>query len=358
MKAWRTRSRRTILDRSPWFAVESHVVELPDGSVIEDWPWLVGREFVNVVAVTADGRFVLLRQVKYAVDGTSLAPVGGYLEEGEDPLPAAQRELLEETGYEADEWSFLGRYVVDGNRGAGVGHLFLARGARKVAEPDADDLEEQELVTLDRGEVETALLAGELKVMSWATAVGLALARLEADRTGGRLYVLVSGPPGSGKSTLAPPIAERLDLPLIAKDTIKDALMSVMPPGNVQESQRLGRASVAAMFAVAAEAPRGAVLESVFYRSRALDDVRGLPGRVVEVFCRCDSDVAVARYRARAGARSAGHFDHIRTPDELRNPEVTEPVAGGWPVLEVDTSEPVDVLEVLADVEAVRSAGA
>ena len=179
MRPWKTRSRRTLLERSPWITVESHVVELPDGRVIEDWPWLVGREFVNVVAVTEDGTFVVLRQVKYAVEGTSLAPVGGYVENGEDPASAARRELLEETGYDAAELTPLGRYVVDGNRGAGVGHLYLALGSRKVAEPDADDLEQQELLLLSRSEVEDALLAGEFRVMSWATVVALALVALD-----------------------------------------------------------------------------------------------------------------------------------------------------------------------------------
>lgn len=102
MQSWRTRSRRTLLDRSPWLSVESHVVELPDGRVIEDWPWLVGREFVNVLAVTEAGELLVFRQVKYAVDGTSLAPVGGYLDDGEDPLAAARREVLEETGLEVE----------------------------------------------------------------------------------------------------------------------------------------------------------------------------------------------------------------------------------------------------------------
>jgi ADP-ribose pyrophosphatase len=74
--------------------------------------------------------------------------------------------------------------VLDGNRGGGHGHLFLARGARKVAEPDADDLEEQELLTLSRAEVEAALLAGEFKVLSWATVVALALVTMGSDPDG------------------------------------------------------------------------------------------------------------------------------------------------------------------------------
>jgi 8-oxo-dGTP pyrophosphatase MutT (NUDIX family) len=179
VKPWTTRSRRTLLDLSPWLSVEERVVELPDGRVIEDWPWVESREFANVVAVTEGGDFLLFRQTKYAVERATLGPVGGYLDPGEAPLDAARRELLEETGYEAAEWRSLGRYVVDGNRGCGVGHLYLARGARKVAEPNADDLEEQELVLLTRAEVEEALVAGELEVLSWAATLALALVALD-----------------------------------------------------------------------------------------------------------------------------------------------------------------------------------
>ena len=136
---------------------------------------MITPDYVNVVAVTEGGDFLCFRQTKYAVQGTSLAPVGGYLEAGENPLVAARRELLEETGHEASEWVTLGRYVVDGNRGAGTAHLFLARGARRVAHIDTDDLEDQELLSLDRSQVQAALAAGEFRVLAWVTAVALAL---------------------------------------------------------------------------------------------------------------------------------------------------------------------------------------
>ncbi len=137
MNAWRTRSRRVVLDLAPWLRVEEHAVELPDGRVIESWPWVQTRDYVNVVAVDGDGRFLVFEQTKYAVEGLALAPVGGYLEAGEQPLEAARRELLEEMGRVSDRWLPLGRYVVDGNRGCGVGHYFLATDARQVGEPDA-----------------------------------------------------------------------------------------------------------------------------------------------------------------------------------------------------------------------------
>jgi ADP-ribose pyrophosphatase len=179
MESWKTLSRRVILDYSKFLVVEEHAVELPDGRIIHDWPWVITPDFVNVVAVTNDGMYVCFRQTKYAIEGTSLAAVGGFLEPGESPLAAAQRELLEETGYEAAEWIDLGYYRTDANRGVGMAYFFLARQARRVGEPDADDLEEQELLLLTRRQVEAALDAGDFKVLPWATILALALRRTE-----------------------------------------------------------------------------------------------------------------------------------------------------------------------------------
>ena len=178
MRAWKTKTRRMVLDQRPWLRVENHTVELPDGRLISDWPWVITPDYVNVVAMTEDSHFLCFRQVKYGLEGTTLGIVGGFVEEGEEPFQAARRELLEETGYGSTDWTPLGSYCVDPNRGIAIGHLFLARQAQYVIPRNADDLEEQEMLFLTRSELEAALAGGEFKVLAWTAALALALRQL------------------------------------------------------------------------------------------------------------------------------------------------------------------------------------
>jgi 8-oxo-dGTP pyrophosphatase MutT (NUDIX family) len=186
LRVWKTLSRRTLLSHNKFLTVENHAVELPDGRVIPDWAWIIIPSAVIVLAVTADHRFLCFRQTKYAVDGITLAPVGGMLEPNEIPLEAAKRELLEETGYEASEWVNLGSHILDPNRGIATMHLFLALHAKQITQPDSDDLEDQELLLLSRSAVESALRAGEFKILAWSAVVAMALNYLSASDSGAR----------------------------------------------------------------------------------------------------------------------------------------------------------------------------
>ncbi len=177
METWKTLARDLALDMSPFLKVESHKIKLPDGQIIRNWPWLISPDFVNIVIITEKEEYLCFRQTKYGVKGTTLAPVGGYIEPNEDPLAAAKREMLEETGYEARHWENLGSFAVDGNRGNGTAHFFMARDAYQVSEPDADDLEEQELLKLSRAEVEAAVARGAFKVLPFQAIMAIALLR-------------------------------------------------------------------------------------------------------------------------------------------------------------------------------------
>jgi ADP-ribose pyrophosphatase len=181
LRVWETLSRKTILRHNKFLTVESHTVKIPDGQIIPDWAWLIIPSAAIVLAVTPDNKFLCFRQTKYAIEGTTLAPVGGMLEPGETPVDAARRELLEETGFEAADWVNLGSHILDPNRGIATMHLFLALNAKQVAEPDSDDLEDQELLFLSRDEMGNALRAGEFKILAWSAVVAMSLLYLKSD---------------------------------------------------------------------------------------------------------------------------------------------------------------------------------
>jgi len=182
VKPWRILSRRVLLERLPWLTVGEQDVELPDGTLLGGFHWIETRPFAIVIPLLDGDRTILVRSFKLGVGAVSLSLPAGYLEAGESPLAGAKRELLEETGHEASDWILLGRYVVDGNYGSGAMHAFIAKGARKVKEPESGDHEEQELVTLPFAEALAKLRAGEVAQLSTAAALGVAAIALGESR--------------------------------------------------------------------------------------------------------------------------------------------------------------------------------
>jgi predicted kinase len=170
--------------------------------------------------------------------------------------------------------------------------------------------------------------------------------------------VVVSGIPGSGKTTLAIRLAEELHLPLLSKDTIKESLFDVLGTGDLAWSQTLGRASHVIMYRLARYAP-SAVLESHFWRGKAEPELEAL-GRVgAQVWCRCPVEVAAERYRTRAisSERHPGHLPEHQAEEVTLSWRSTEPapLELRCPLVEVDTSRPVDVREVAKAVRDARS---
>lgn len=180
LRKWKTLSKKTLLNLGSFLTVEKHELQLPDGKIIPDWSWIITPDIVLVVAVNEKQDFLCIRQTKYAIRGIALAPVGGMIEPGEEPLNAAKRELLEETGFSSEKWIRLGSYVLDPNHGIATVNLFMALDIKKVAEPDElqKDLEDQQIVFLSLKETHSALREGRFKTVQWSAAVALALDHL------------------------------------------------------------------------------------------------------------------------------------------------------------------------------------
>lgn len=164
-----------------------------------------------------------------------------------------------------------------------------------------------------------------------------------------RLYVVVSGPPGSGKTTLARPLAHALDLPLIAKDRIKESLLDSLGVRDLEWSRQVGRATMSLMYRLATDAG-AAVLESTWSPELAPAALAALQAPIVEAYCSCPPELAEARYRERLATRHPGHHDAERRYEDRWTKD--GPLGVGSLVV-VDTSRPVDVAGVA---EAIRVA--
>ena len=114
------------------------------------------------VPVLADGRVVVLRQYRFAVQRRILEFPAGTLEPNEQPQPAMERELQEEAGYSASQWDSLGVLLPCPGYSDEVIHLFLARQLTPVPAPVAgDDDEDIEVVLMQPKELDAALASGD-----------------------------------------------------------------------------------------------------------------------------------------------------------------------------------------------------
>jgi ADP-ribose pyrophosphatase len=171
---WETLQRRELFSAPPWMRLAVEDVRLPSGRVLRDFYSIELPEFAVIVAQTASGDIVTEYQYKHGVGRMSLTLPAGLLDDGEDPLACAQRELLEETGYVADEWHSLGQFVVDGNRGCGRAHVFVACDARQVAQPVLDEAEPLQVRLMSPAALLQAVLNGEVVVLATVAAAMLA----------------------------------------------------------------------------------------------------------------------------------------------------------------------------------------
>lgn len=167
--------------------------------------------------------------------------------------------------------------------------------------------------------------------------------------------VVVSGAPGSGKSTVASALAERLELPLLSLDEVKEALADELGLGDEPWSNRLGDAAAEVIFRLVSSAHSGVVVEGWWRRDRRDRAIREFQG-CTEVFCRCEPDVAHQRATTRLRqARHPIHRDVINPAmlDDLAQVAGTvRPLQLGATLIEVDTTDGYDIDELTARVAA------
>lgn len=151
------------LIRRPWLTARRDRVRLPDGRVNEEFYILEYPDWVNVIAITEAGEFVMVEQYRHGLNDIFTELVAGVMEPGETPLDAARRELLEETGYGGGEWELMTVISQNPSTTTNLTHCYLARGVRKLSDQHLDATEDIAVRLLSPAQVKEMLLADSVK---------------------------------------------------------------------------------------------------------------------------------------------------------------------------------------------------
>ena len=159
---WETVSSEYLF-RRPWLTARRDTVKLPDGAINPEFYVLEYPTWVNVIAITKDGQFVMERQYRHGLGEVGTEICAGVVEEGEEPLEAARRELYEETGYIGGEWTEL--CVISGNPSVtnNLTHCYLAVGVEQSGSLHMDATEDIAVRLFSKEEVWQMLLDDEIK---------------------------------------------------------------------------------------------------------------------------------------------------------------------------------------------------
>lgn len=162
IKKWKTLESKYLF-RRPWLTARCDKVQLPDGTIRPEYYILEYPTWVNVIAITANGDFVMVEQYRHGLQEVFTELVAGVAEAGEQPIDAARRELLEETGYGNGDWQLL--TVISANPGSNnnLSYSFIATGVEKIAEQHLDATEDIAVRLLPESEVRRMLLDDEVK---------------------------------------------------------------------------------------------------------------------------------------------------------------------------------------------------
>ncbi len=177
-RAWEPRGERQRVYETRIFQIARQQRISPRTGNGHDFFVVDCADWCNIVPVTAAGEVVMVRQHRYGTDEETLEIPGGMIDPGDaSPMAAAQRELIEETGYQARDLVQTGVIAPNPAMQSNRTFSFLARGVEKVRAPELDAGEEIDVVLVPLAEIPGRIARGEIShalvVVAFAYALGL-----------------------------------------------------------------------------------------------------------------------------------------------------------------------------------------
>ena len=144
-RPWHIEESRYVYDRSPYMVLREDTVRLPNGAVIPDYFVFEYPDWVSVLAITKDEKFVMIRQYRHGIGQVNFELAAGVVDPQEPLLDSAQRELLEETGFGGGDWQLWVKACANPGTHNNWCHIFLATGVEQL---DVQRLEHTEDITV------------------------------------------------------------------------------------------------------------------------------------------------------------------------------------------------------------------
>lgn len=162
MKKWKTLESLTLF-QSNYANFRKEVCEVENGRIMPNYYILDVRDWVNVVAITKDGKIILVRQYRHAAKIVTIEIPGGAIDRADaNPEVAARRELLEETGFSAGETIFAMDHFPNPALQSNRLFTYVFTNCERVSEPDWDEFEEMEIDLVSLEELREKIQRGEL----------------------------------------------------------------------------------------------------------------------------------------------------------------------------------------------------
>jgi cytidylate kinase len=174
--------------------------------------------------------------------------------------------------------------------------------------------------------------------------------------------IIVNGLPGTGKTTIAQPLALKLGLPLISKDTIKEFLFDTVGLGDREWSKMLGKASSEFLYSVTDDLlanDKSVIIESAFELSFATRKIQSYIDKynpdIIEIYLMTKQDTRRQRFidRNESGVRHVGHVDQANylKENEAEPYEKYEPLNLGKLIKIDTTNSPVNLGQLINEIQ-------
>lgn len=154
VKKWKLLKSTYLFERKPWLTIREDQLEMPNGDIMEAYYVFEYPDWANVIAVTKEGLFVMVRQYRHAVEEVNFELSAGVCDDSDkDAMISAQRELLEETGYGGGTWSKWMVNTANPGTHTNMTHCYLAQNVEKIADQTLDRTEDISVHLLTKAEV-------------------------------------------------------------------------------------------------------------------------------------------------------------------------------------------------------------